>query len=78
MEELIRQLQAALNPIVCVDEAARMLGISKPTLQNKMYAHEIPYYVAGSGAKYFKRSELEAWAFQTRIATDDELKQVKL
>jgi excisionase family DNA binding protein len=58
-----------------IDEAAQFLGLAKKTLYNYVSAGKIPCYKPGGRLVFFKREELEEFAFRNRHAADYELNE---
>jgi excisionase family DNA binding protein len=79
LEDLSRQLArlewlTTMNTktIFDLDEAALFTGYSKGHLYRLTSARKIPHYKK-SVKLYFKKSELEAWMTEDRVATRDEI-----
>jgi excisionase family DNA binding protein len=55
-----------------LDEAAAYLKVSKPTIYRWTSAGQLPFYkLAGTGARRFKRSELDALAIPGKPGDSD-------
>jgi excisionase family DNA binding protein len=54
-------------------EAQAFTGLSRSALYHLIDKYKIPYYKPFGRRIYFKRSELEAFLFQNRHATDREI-----
>jgi excisionase family DNA binding protein len=65
--------QVVIRP-VCSVEAAKFLGISLSYLYKLTHTRQIPFYKRGK-MLYFREDQLSAWAFENRIATQQELEQ---
>lgn len=60
--------------VLTSDETARYLGISKSCLYKWTMERRIPHYKSPTGKLcYFNRKEVEAWAQESRVATNEEL-----
>ena len=60
--------------VLTTDEAARYLGISKPTLYKMTCEKDIPHYKSPTGRLcYFNRKEIEAWMQSAQVKTKREL-----
>lgn len=60
--------------VLTSDEAARYLGVSKSCLYKWTMERKIPHYKSPTGKLcYFNRKEVEAWAMECRVATNEEL-----
>ena len=61
------------HEILNVEQVAQMLGRSKNTIYMMVFQKRIPHYKPNRKSLYFRKSEIEAWAFHERIATKDEI-----
>jgi len=59
--------------IMTVEQVAQMLGRSKNTIYMMVFQKRIPHYKPNRKSLYFKKAEIEAWAFLQRIPTQDEI-----
>lgn len=59
--------------ILTAQQVAAMLGRSINTIYMMVYNKQIPHYKPNKKSLYFKKSEIEAWAFQERIPTEAEI-----
>lgn len=55
--------------VINFKEAIELLGISKSTLYKLTHKKEIPYYKPNGKLIFFKREELMAWVFSTRVSS---------
>ncbi|MGQ7870923.1 helix-turn-helix domain-containing protein [Sunxiuqinia sp. sy24] len=72
LKNLILQQNLLQKEVLTLSEAAKYLGISKPTLYKLTSEHRISFYKP-MGKVYFKRSELEEWIFSNKQSSNDEL-----
>ena len=60
--------------VLTSDEASRYLGVSKSCLYKWTMERRIPHYKSPTGKLcFFNRREIEAWAMECRVATNEEL-----
>jgi len=73
----IKKLLLALNiqqkEILTVEEATVYLQLSKSCLYKMTSKKEIPFYSPGGKKIYFKKSELDAWVFDSKVLSSNEL-----
>lgn len=72
LESIERAVYLGAKQILDVEEAAAFIGYSPKGLYQLTYKKEIPHYKQ-HGKLYFRKSELEAWMTQTRVATTFEI-----
>lgn len=72
LRTLILEQNLLQKEVLTLSEAAKYLGISKPTLYKLTSEHRISFYKP-MGKVYFKRSELEAWIFSNKQTSSNEL-----
>lgn len=58
------------EPLIGIDEAAKILGLKRTTLYSRTSNRTIPHYKRG-GKLYFRRSELIEWLTQGRRTVID-------
>lgn len=68
----INLADVAQKEILTAPEAAVYLGVSVWNINKLCAARAIPYYKPRGKLRYFKRTELDAWALRNRIRTKDE------
>lgn len=77
IKELAAEIEANIRictkEVLTVDEAAKYLGLSKSYLYKMTHYQQIPHYKPGGKICYFKRTELERWLTEKRVATRDEI-----
>lgn len=73
-QEISARLLEGQKEILTSDEAAEYLGIAKQTLDRLAMNKDLPYYKPSGKARYFKRSELDAWIEKSRVMTTEEIK----
>jgi excisionase family DNA binding protein len=56
-----------------IEEAAQFLGFKKSYIYNLVYFKKIPCYRPGGKRLFFKREDLERFAYRNRQAADFEL-----
>jgi len=54
--------------IMTVEQVAKLLSRSKNTIYMMVFQKRIPYYKPNRKSLYFRKSEIEAWAFKNRIS----------
>lgn len=62
----IKSLLYTHKKVLCADEAAKYLGISKSGLYHMTSAGTIPHYKPTNGTLFFDRDELTQWALQNK------------
>ena len=60
------------EPMVKIDEAAKIVGLAVNTIYDKSHRREIPHYKKGKRL-YFRPSELLTWIANGRVMTQDEI-----
>ena len=72
IEQSLQRLEAMLiigmKNVLDVRETAAMLGVSVDHIRHLVSSRSIPHYKKGTRV-YFKKSEIEDWQLETRIAT---------
>jgi excisionase family DNA binding protein len=68
MDDQIVRMEKPLG----IDEASRFTGLKPSYLYKLIHLKRIPYYKPTGGRVYFKQSELEAFIFRGRQASDYE------
>ena len=61
------------NNFLTAREAADYLGFALSYLYKLTSTHKVPFYTPTGKHILFKRSELEEWVNNSRVATNDEL-----
>lgn len=60
--------------VLTSDETAKYLGVTKSCLYKWTMERKIPHYKSPTGKLcFFNRREVEAWAQECRVATNEEL-----
>ncbi len=59
--------------VLTLDEAARYMGVAKSYLYKLTSARQIPHYKPNGKNCFFRRSELEDWLTENRVATNADL-----
>ena len=59
--------------ILTVKDSAVYLQLSKSCLYKMTSRKEIPFYSPGGKKIYFRKSELDAWVFSSRLTSSSEL-----
>ena len=60
-----------------VKQAAKRLGISESYLYKLTSRREIPHFKSRGGKRvYFKREDLDSWAFGKRVRTVEEIDEI--
>lgn len=72
MDELKKTIVIPLKSIWDTKEVAFMLGVTPECIRAKMQRKEIPYYIQNNKA-YFKRSDVEAYQTEVRVASMAEI-----
>ena len=71
LKEFAEQMSA--KPLT-VDEARSHLGVSKSYLYKLTSQGEITYYKPNGKLIYFKREDLDKWAYRHRVLPGDEVR----
>lgn len=61
------------DEIITVSGLAKLLDLAIPSVYALIHQKKIPYYKPTGKRVYFRKSEIEAWAFLKRIASQDEI-----
>ena len=76
--ELITQQVLSQKEILTLSEAAAYAKISKSYVYKLTSARQIPFYRPATKLIFFKRTELDAWLLQNRLATKMEMAELPL
>jgi excisionase family DNA binding protein len=68
IKELLKKQTIQQKERLTLEEATEYLQLSKSCLYKMTSKREIPVYSPGGKKIYFKRTELDAWVFASRIA----------
>lgn len=63
------------KPVLTTSEVAAYLGFKKSYLYKLMSEGSLPYYKSYGRSAFFKREEVEAWAFSRRIDSVKDLEE---
>jgi excisionase family DNA binding protein len=58
--------------IMTAEQVAKMLGRSKKTIYMMVLKKQIPHYKPNRKSLYFRKSEVEAWAFANKISAESQ------
>jgi excisionase family DNA binding protein len=58
--------------IMTAEQVAKMLGRSKKTIYMMVLKKQIPHYKPNRKSLYFRKSEVEAWAFGNKISAESQ------
>lgn len=67
----------AKDEIITIDEAAKILHLTTATIYGLVHKKQLPV-MKRRGRLYFSRHELEIWIKNSRVMTNDELKEATL
>ena len=73
LDRIERYSLLAAKGVLNVEEAAMYLGMSPSYVYKLTMRNQIPYYKPNGKVVYFKKSELEEWMTQNRIAPVSEV-----
>lgn len=73
LQRMETMLIIGMKNVLDVRETATMLGVTVDHIRHLVSSRSIPHYKKGARV-YFKKSEIEDWQLETRIATHAELK----
>ena len=73
----ISQQAFAKKEILTLGEAAAYAGVSKSFVYKLTSSRAIPFYKPATKLIFFKRTELDAWLLQNRLATTMEMALMK-
>jgi excisionase family DNA binding protein len=68
IKELLKKQTIQQKERLTLEEATEYLQLSRSCLYKMTSKREIPVYSPGGKKIYFKRIELDAWVFKSRIA----------
>ncbi len=63
------------KPVLTTSEVAAYLGFKKSYVYKLMAEGSLPYYKSYGRSAFFKREEVEAWAFSKRVDTVKDLEE---
>lgn len=75
IEALIKRHHALSKEVLTLEESAEFLGLSKSALYKMTSKREIPFYCPGGKKVYFRRTELESWVLNAKVASVAEFEQ---
>ncbi len=73
LKKLLLAQNIQQKEILTLDDAIIYLQLSKSCLHKVTSNKEIPFYKPGGKKIYFKKSELDAWVFNNKVTSNDEL-----
>ena len=73
LERIERLLLLGSKEVLNTSEIALLLGISESRVRHLTSSKKIPHYKQGNKI-YFRKKEIEAWQLQSRVPTDDEIR----
>ncbi len=76
LELLLKRQSNLSKELLTLEEASQYLQVSKSCLHKKTSRKELPHYVPGGKKIYFRKTELDAWVFNSRITAVDEINLV--
>jgi excisionase family DNA binding protein len=81
IQEQLKRIEKHLNDqgilnkeVLCFQEAATYLSVSKSQLYKLTSTNRIPFYKPTGKMVYFRRTELDSWLLANRFDTIDEIK----
>lgn len=78
IKQYMTQQVISKKEILTLSEAAIYAGISKSYVYKLTSARQIPFYRPATKLIFFKRTELDAWLLQNRLATKMEMAELPL
>ncbi len=73
IREFIKEQTILRKEILTLEEASMYLGFSKSSIYKLTSKRSIPFYSPGGKKLYFKRSEIDAWIYQSKVISSDEI-----
>ena len=73
IKRFIEEQNILRKEILTLEETCLYLGQSKSSIYKLTSKREIPFYSPGGKKLYFRRSEIDAWVFNSKIAPTDEI-----
>lgn len=73
LELHLKRQGVLFKDVLSLEEASEYLQVSKSCLHKKTSKKEIPFYVPGGKKIYFRKSELDSWVFNSRVAAIGEI-----
>ncbi len=74
LESLELEMKAVNEKPYTSDQAAEYLGITKSYLYKLTHRNEIRHYKPGGKLVYFRKNDLDAWAFSNPVRSKLELR----
>ena len=71
-------LLASKGDVLTIDDVSLLTGISKSTLYKMTCKKQLPHYKPNSKLLFFNRQEIEEWAQQNRVMSQQEAEQKAL
>ena len=73
LEVLIKRQNILSKEVLTLEETAEYLQLSKSCIYKMTSNKEIPFYTPGGKKIYFRRTELEQWILNSRVAPSVEI-----
>lgn len=64
--EAAKEKKSAVEPLLSIAEAAKIVGVSRKRIDNAINSGELPFYSIGVVARKIRQSDLEAWLASKR------------
>lgn len=74
LESLEREMRTVNEKPYTSDQASEYLGITKSYLYKLTHRNEIKHFKPGGKIVYFRKNDLDAWAFSNPVRTKVELR----
>lgn len=68
----------AAKNVLTIEDLHLLLGLSKATIYRLTCEKKIPYYKKNGKLLFFDRTEVEKWALENRVITQQEAEQTAL
>jgi excisionase family DNA binding protein len=73
IKKFIEEQSILRKEVLTLDEASLYLGQSKSSIYKLTSKREIPFYSPGGKKIYFKREEIDAWIYQSKMMPTTEV-----
>lgn len=74
LQEIKEMVLLGEKPVYTMEDAVKVVGVSKSNLYKLVHEKKIPHYKSKGGKlTYFNREELLQWLLAVRIPTNEEL-----
>jgi len=73
IKKFIREQTILRKEVLTLEEVSMYLGQSTSSIYKLTSKRGIPFYSPGGKKLYFKRTELDAWIYQSKVISSDEI-----